>query len=437
MATVAIKIHKHHKKADGTYNVKIRVTHKGEKKYIDTPHYVVEKQLTSKLRLKDPILIKIVNQTLDEFRITISKLGSKLELFSADGLRDYLKDKKEPMDFLKFCNDHINGLKKEGRKGTAATFVTVFLSLKDYYKRSSISPLEINERMLAIYEKYLRGERKITRLNQFGIEITRTVKGMSDSAVHNHFRDLRTLFKASMKFYNNPQIGDIQIPYCPFDNYKIVKAPETRKRNLTIEQIKVIRDFKAEPDTRPELARDLFMLSFYLCGTNAVDLYHLRPENIKNGRVEYNRAKTTSRRSDKAFISIKAVEEAKPLLEKYLGKLHVRYASFENLDRAINEGLKKINEKTGLQEVTFYWARHSFGTIARNKCRISKDDIAQALNHVDLGHKTTDIYIEKDWQIIDDVQLNVITLLIDHDEPKVKISSNPEEKRKTMRLISA
>jgi len=44
MATVAIKIHKHHKKADGTYNVKIRITHKREKKYIDTPHFVGSKQ---------------------------------------------------------------------------------------------------------------------------------------------------------------------------------------------------------------------------------------------------------------------------------------------------------------------------------------------------------------------------------------------------------
>ncbi len=50
MATVGIKIHKHHKKADGTYNVKIRIAHKGEKKYIDTPHFVVDKQLKLNLR---------------------------------------------------------------------------------------------------------------------------------------------------------------------------------------------------------------------------------------------------------------------------------------------------------------------------------------------------------------------------------------------------
>jgi hypothetical protein len=45
--------------------------------------------------------------------------------------------------------------------------------------------------------------------------------------------------------------------------------------------------------------------------------------------------------------------------------------------------------------VTFYWARHSFGNLARNTCRKSKDDVALALNHVDHGRRTTDIYLEK------------------------------------------
>lgn len=65
----------------------------------------------------------------------------------------------------------------------------------------------------------------------------------------------------------------------------------------------------------------------------------------------------------------------------------------------------------GLSEVTFYWARHTFANVARNKCRMSKDDIALALNHVDEGNRTTDIYIAKDWKIVDDVQRKVMEKL--------------------------
>jgi|GEM_PF-654185 len=38
MATVSAVVYDYHKKADGTYNVKIRVFHKKERKLIDTPH---------------------------------------------------------------------------------------------------------------------------------------------------------------------------------------------------------------------------------------------------------------------------------------------------------------------------------------------------------------------------------------------------------------
>jgi integrase len=410
MATVAIKIHKHHKKADGTYNVKIRITHKREKKYIDTPHFVVDKQITAKCTLKDAGLKVILNSTLLEYRKIISDLGSKLDLFSADSLRSFLLSKNEPMNFLKFCKDYIVELEKNGKGGSAGTLKTVLYSLQDYFNQPSISPLEISESMLSAYEKYLRAERKIIRLNQ-GKMRTRKVKGMNDAAVHNHFRDLRILFKASMKFFNKPQIGEIKISYCPFDNYKIVEAPETRKRNTDIETLKLIRDCPVEEGSRAELARDLYVLSFYLCGMNAVDFYNLQFENIRKNRVDYNRAKTKNRRKDRAFISIKIVNEAKPLLEKYLGKLSVRYNSSQNLDRAINAGMKIINKKLKLIGVTFYWARHTFGNLARNKCRLSVDDIALALNHVEKGNKTTDIYIEKDWNIVDEVQASVITLL--------------------------
>ncbi|MDB5157199.1 MAG: recombinase [Mucilaginibacter sp.] len=37
-------------------------------------------------------------------------------------------------------------------------------------------------------------------------------------------------------------------------------------------------------------------------------------------------------------------------------------------------------------------------------------DVALALNHIDEGHRTTDIYIAKDWRIVDEVQ--VVGLLV-------------------------
>lgn len=75
-----------------------------------------------------------------------------------------------------------------------------------------------------------------------------------------------------------------------------------------------------------------------------------------------------------------------------------------------------------------------------------------ALNHVDHGRRTTDIYLEKDWTIVDEVQEAVIAFVMNGEAPETieakKVSSrplkdlskkstiaNPEQQRKTMKLV--
>lgn len=41
MATVSALVHRHHRKSDGSYHVKIRVFHH-QKKYIETEYYVTD-----------------------------------------------------------------------------------------------------------------------------------------------------------------------------------------------------------------------------------------------------------------------------------------------------------------------------------------------------------------------------------------------------------
>lgn len=411
MATVCAKVLKHHLKADGTYNVKIRIFHKNEKRYIDTDHYVTDKQLSRNMAIKDPIINRKVNQKIDDYRIAISDLGEKLEFFSAEALRDYLANKNAEINFIQFCDDHIRQLKKDKRDGTASNQTTVRNSLVDFYKREKVSILELTAAMLKSYARFLRSKRTMTRINHLGKEVTTESAGLTDSGLYNHMRDLRTLFNAARDKYNDEDLGIIRIPHYPFKKYKIGSPPETEKRNITIQQVNMIRDSQTKPGSRAELAKELFMLSFFLCGMNAVDLYNCTKENIKKGRLDYNRSKTEDRRKDNAFISIKIIEEAQPLLDKYIGVLSARYVTSNGLDTALSMGMKQLRKITGVPDITFYWARHTFANAARNACRMSKDDVALALNHIDNGHRTTDIYIAKDWKIVDEVQLKVVNLL--------------------------
>lgn len=87
------------------------------------------------------------------------------------------------------------------------------------------------------------------------------------------------MYNRAKREFNDEEAGVIRIPFSPFAKVDIPKAPITRKRALTVEQM---REFAKVPYTtilqtgcnRYNLAKDVFLLSFLLIGMNAVDLYN-------------------------------------------------------------------------------------------------------------------------------------------------------------------
>ncbi|WP_183580677.1 phage integrase SAM-like domain-containing protein [Mucilaginibacter sp. X5P1] len=410
MATISALVYKQQQKNDGTYNVKIRLHHKNERRLIKTQYYVSQRHLNDKLQITDPIINNLTNDTIYDYRRIISKLGKALKSMSCDDLKNYLEG-GDSIDFIKFCDEHIAMLKEADRIGTANNHRTIRNSLVDYFKKECVTIIEINSNMLFAYDSYLRTGRIMKRKNHSGLEVIIKKTGLSDNGLHSHMKDLRTLFNAARARYNNEDLGIYQIEHNPFKKYKVGPSPLTKKRNISIEELKIVRDCNTEPGSRAELAKDLFMLSFYLCGMNAVDIYKLKKENIQDGRISYNRSKTVRQRKDNAFISIKIIEKALPLLNQYIEQLSLKYKNNLGLDTALSKGMKELREITGIPNITFYYARHTFANTARNACRVSKDDLDLALNHVDQRHRILDIYLDKDWGIIDEVQEKVVQLL--------------------------
>ena len=413
MATIKEVVFKHHKKEDGTYNIKYRLTHNRKITYINTNYFAAEKQLKKDFTVKDKFLLSVISTDIAKYRMKLLELDSVLVHFDAKELANRLTQTEENfvVDIIAFGRQYVSELLEQGRKGTAHPLLTVINSLCDFFKNQKIEIDQINSLMLPSYERYLRKERRFKRKNQFGNDVDYLSKGLSDSGLHNHMRDLRTLFNAARDRYNDDDRGVIRIKHYPFKKHKVIDAPMTAKRALTIEQIIKIREFKCIPGSRAELAKEIFLLSFYMCGMNAKDIYKLSHSAIVKNRVEYNRSKTKSRRKDGAFISVKLIPVASPFFFKYVNRLKDRYAESGNFNKALNKGLKEIGEVTGIPSLTMYCARHSFGSIARNECRFSKDDVAFALNHLDPTTRTTDIYIKPDWTIIDDVQFKVVSIL--------------------------
>ena len=117
MATVREVILPHHLKEDGTWNVKIRVTHNRKLAYIDTRHFVSAKQIKKDTTIKDGFILNLLSPVLTEYRTKISELGSKLAYFDAKTLAVFLEcggfKEAEEINVIEFGLARIAELKKE------------------------------------------------------------------------------------------------------------------------------------------------------------------------------------------------------------------------------------------------------------------------------------------------------------------------------------
>ena len=220
-----------------------------------------------------------------------------------------------------------------------------------------------------------------------------------------HLRNIRAVF-------NNAIDYEITTAY-PFRRFKI-RPEATRKRALSVEELRKLFAYPVE--TYAEIYRDMFKLMFMLIGINTVDIHRLKSIS-KEGRIEYKRAKTGR------LYSIRVEPEAMELIERYKGEKGLlciadRWSNSQNFRHQCNKALQRIGEMerkgrggkkiitSEFPEITTYWARHSWATIAYS-IGVSKDVIAQALGHSD-GHDTTNIYINEDLSKIDEANRRVL-----------------------------
>lgn len=215
------------------------------------------------------------------------------------------------------------------------------------------------------------------------------------------------------------------ISHYPFDTFSI-RHEETRKRSITVEQLRLFHDKKTSPQN--DMYRDYFFIMFFLIGINAKDLLLAKKSHVNNGRLEYTRAKTGKK------YTIRIEPEAAELIARHSGKSDylldamdhcIHYSSFT---REINEAIQSIGDvaeecipdendlfaepkiirhiQPVIPDITTYYARHTWATFA-HKLDISSDIIALALGHSPTN-RTTFIYIKPDLKKVDEANRKVI-----------------------------
>jgi len=401
--------------SEGKWNVKIRLGHKSKNAYIGTEFFVEKKHLTPDSQIKPKYIIDHLSGLLSKYNAILKKNKEYLPELTHLELKDILEnnDKYEKAEqsegtvmFLDFCKDYISGVSNEG---TAGVLRTAYLSLKDYLNGNDIPATQITSKFLKSYEEFLKVPRVAIRGDGENVKRIR-IEASGDTGIHTHMSGIRRLLNWAKEKYNDEELGVILIPNDPFKKYKIVDPSPVEARDYTIEQILKLRDLTLKPKSRAEMARDLWFLSFCLCGMNTIDMRNLTGDDTD--RIEYNRSKTKKKRADKALISIKLIPEALPFYKKYAGKLQVQYKKSVYLNYAVHMGmvrLRKILGK-GFEDLDLYSARHSFASLAANELGYSISEIGEALNHEQIK-VVTNRYIRKSWKKVDEIQAAVVSLI--------------------------
>lgn len=384
LATTAIFIDKYHPKQDGKCAVSIRVTYDRKKRYYPTPVNLTEPDFLKTQGSKPREPFKEIALALQAYENKAADIIKNLPIFTWEAFeRQYLTNRGAKDSVFFAFAEYIKVLKESERIGTAVSYECAQSSIKKF--KEDLRFAEVTPDLLKRYEKWM------------------LANDNSVTTVGIYLRSLRTLFN------NAIADGLISKELYPFGKKKYeIPTGKNIKKALTLSDIELLYNYKPEPGSSDEKARD-FWLFMYLCnGINVKDLCLLKHDNIKGDIIEFERAKTARTKRTVEPIRVVITEDAKEIMNKWgnknmIGKNFIfpvlskglsperERNLIQLLTKFINKHMKKIAVELGISnDVTTYAARHSFATILQ-RSGASTEFISEALGHGNI--KTTQSYL--------------------------------------------
>mgnify|MGYP000407463569 CR=1 FL=1 len=316
------------------------------------------------------------------------------------------RNKKTSESLFQFMNLLIALLLKNGQYRTMLHYKATLNSFKRYRDNKDIALREIDAEVMRSYEAYLHH-----------------TAGVCKNTSSFYLRILRST-------YNKAVVKGLTPQQHPFTDVYTGIAP-TRKRAIPAESVSQIKHLESVKNLTPkeEMARDAFLMSFYLRGISFIDLAHLRKSDLKDGYLHYTRSKTGQR------LTIRWEKDMQEMLEKYqaqtasspylfpflvvagnkshdktIDKKQEEVRLYHNAESRISYHLRKLGAKIGIKgKLTLYVARHSWATAARDN-NVSISVISEALGHD--SETTTQIYLRSiKSSEVDDANAKILAAL--------------------------
>ena len=376
LVTGAIFFDDRRSKKNGLFPLKIRITYKRERLYINTGYALSKEDWKERFDSSAQKIRAARIAILKQYELignAIEDMNSKGE-FSFALLNRHLGRGKRDDIFSQF-EGYISDLKKNGQLGTAITYSCALNSIKTHTGSKSLSFDRINDAWLESYEKYMVKEGNRTA--------TRSI----------YFRCLRAMINKAGK----PN---------PFGRDKfVIKNGEGRHMALTRDEIIKLMKHEVLSGSTTEKMRDLFYFSYLTNGINIKDLISLTwKDNIQNNEIVFLRAKTARTNATERIIRAPILKPMQAILDKWsdqnskfiFGYINENMTAEQrklicsNLVRLMNKHLKDLSKTIGLPRISTYSARHAYASnLLRNEAPIAY--ISEQLGHSNI--MTTQSYL--------------------------------------------
>lgn len=293
---------------------------------------------------------------------------------------------KSQQFFFSYMEDVIEQLIDCGQFNTAKNYISSYRSFFSFCQNYSLAFSELTPELLEKYEAMLKQKKIMSNTSSF------------------YLRTLRAVYLKAVE-------QDIVTDARPFRRV-FTGVAKTVKRAITDKEIQRIKSLDLQTHPALDIARDVFLFSFYGRGMSLIDLAHISTDDLKDGYILYSRSKTQQALRVKILPQMQETinkyrhREAPYILPLIKGKGD-RGKDYDAAIRRVNNNLKKIAAMARIKtNLTTYVARHSWATICKTK-NVPIAIISDGLGHDSIS--TTEIYLKSFDQAAIDAANELVT----------------------------
>lgn len=312
-----------------------------------------------------------MEEDLKRFKSIITHFEQAGRNYTAEEVTAHFLVSPDTCGFISFGRELVRQLKQIGKIQTAERYTTVLNSFERFRRERDVPLDEVDSNLMVEYEIFLNASDVCPNTSSY------------------YMRGLRAI-------YNRAVEKELTVQCTPF-KHVYTGIDKTVKRAVPLKIIRQIKELDLTLVPAMDVARDIFMFSFYTRGMSFIDMAYLKKRDLQNGILSYRRKKTGQQLFIKwerpmQEIIDKYNTDGSPYLLPIIRNMNAdERQQYKNAAHLVNNKLKKLGEILGLAvPLTSYVARHAWASIAKSK-NVPLGIISEAMGHD--SEKTTRIYL--------------------------------------------